>query len=429
MENKKGIIAETTTPKTFNTNNNSQNQPKQLELFPEVEPWPEPVDGVALANEIKGMLETYLYLPNGASTAITIWIMHTYGTECFDFTPRLYISSPMPGCGKSTLITLVEKLSYHALLLSNITAASMFRIISEYKPTLLIDEADTFLKNNEELRGIINAGYQRGGTVSRVETINKRQTVCLFPCYGACAIAGIGGTHKTIQDRSVNVIMVRKTSADKIERMRTRNIAKQAEEIRSKCMRFMFDNAYELSIARPPMPDFLGDRGADIWEPLFAIAQVISADLLTEITTACKHLQHSQENDDESSIRFQLLGDIRSIFESHPWATCISSTDLVGELIKIEESPWAEYGFGRGLNPHSLAKQLKFFGIYPRQIRGEGTRNRSYFKDNFQDAFDRYLPQSSEQAAAPAHAEVRHNGTIKTNEEVIDEAMKLFESY
>ena len=38
---------------------------------------------------------------------------------------------------------------------------NFFRVIQETRPTLLIDEADTFLQGNDELRGILNAGYTR----------------------------------------------------------------------------------------------------------------------------------------------------------------------------------------------------------------------------------------------------------------------------
>ncbi len=44
---------------------------------------------------------------------------------------------------------------------SNTSAASIFRIIERFQPTLLLDEADTHLKNNDELRGIINSGHHR----------------------------------------------------------------------------------------------------------------------------------------------------------------------------------------------------------------------------------------------------------------------------
>ncbi len=411
MLNEKATAGTEAMNKAFMSKCNAQSHESPAQIFPTLEPWPEPVDGAELADEIKALFDRYLYLPNGASAAVTLWVMHTYGLGCFEITPRLGIASPMPGCGKSTLMDLIGMLSYRPLQLSSITAAAMFRIIAEHKPTLLIDEADTFLKGNEELRGIINAGYEQGGKVSRVETINKRQVVSLFPCYAACAIAGIGTTHKTIQERSVNIIMERKTHADKIERMRKCEIRDKTVDIQRKCIRWVSDNADEISRARPNMPLYMSDRTADIWEPLFAIAETLSPEWLEQINHAAKVLKKAQPNEDDSSMRLQLLADIKNLFDGYSPDMFYSSGRMAELLNQMEEAPWSEFGYGRGLNPHSLAKQLRFFNIVPHQLRNGDTRNRGYDYSDFMDAFSRYLPKD-----APAQTEpekpVRHTCSI-----------------
>ena len=48
------------------------------------------------------------------------------------------------------------------MLAANITAAAIFRTIDAWSPTLLIDEADSFLgETGDELRGILNSGHTR----------------------------------------------------------------------------------------------------------------------------------------------------------------------------------------------------------------------------------------------------------------------------
>lgn len=393
------------------------------QMFPALEPWPEPVNGAELADEIKALFDRYLYLPNGASAAVTLWVMHTYALDCFEITPRLGIASPMPGCGKSTLMDMIGMLSYRPLQLSSITAAAMFRIIAEHKPTLLIDEADTFLKGNEELRGIINAGYEQGGTVSRVEIVNKKQVVSLFPCYGACAIAGIGSVHKTIQERSVNIVMERKTHADKIERMRKREIREITADIQRKCIRWVSEHADEISRARPNMPLYMSDRTADIWEPLFAIAETLSPKWLEQINNAAKVLKKAQPNDDDNSLRFQLLADIKTLFVGHSPDAFYASSRMAKLLNEMEEAPWSEFGYGRGLNPHSLAKQLRFFGIVPQQSRSEGNRNRGYHHSDFLDAFSRYLPEDAPAQAEPEKT-VRHTCSLDSPKGAVVEELR-----
>jgi hypothetical protein len=43
-----------------------------------------------------------------------------------------------------------------------------------HRPTLVIDEVDTFLPENEELRGVLNSGHRCDGEISRcVGTMNR----------------------------------------------------------------------------------------------------------------------------------------------------------------------------------------------------------------------------------------------------------------
>ena len=60
--------------------------------------------------------------------------------------PVLGITSPTPECGKTTCLTLLGALVPRACPASNITTAALFRAVEKWQPTLLIDEADTFLE-------------------------------------------------------------------------------------------------------------------------------------------------------------------------------------------------------------------------------------------------------------------------------------------
>ena len=56
---------------------------------------------------------------------------------------------------------LLPGLIFKALSTSDTSVAALFRSIEMWHPTLLIDEVDAFLPDNEELRGIINSGHGR----------------------------------------------------------------------------------------------------------------------------------------------------------------------------------------------------------------------------------------------------------------------------
>src|SRR5207245_6803084 len=97
----------------------------------------------------------------GAPEALAVWILHTYAFHLRDVTSYIGIESPEKRCGKTTLLTVLSELVNRPVVAANISSPAFFRVIEETRPTLLIDEGDTFLQGNDELRGILNAGYSR----------------------------------------------------------------------------------------------------------------------------------------------------------------------------------------------------------------------------------------------------------------------------
>jgi len=128
-------------------------------LFPQPNPWPEALSTIDVLTELVAAVTAYVILPAEAVTAIGLWILHTHALDSAQITPRLAILSPLKRCGKSTLLKLLATLVHRPLPTANLTAAALFRIVEAHAPTLLIDEADTFMHDNEALRGVLNAGH------------------------------------------------------------------------------------------------------------------------------------------------------------------------------------------------------------------------------------------------------------------------------
>ena len=106
----------------------------------------------------------------------------------------------------------------------NLSAAALFRKVSEGRCTLLLDEADTYLgtrvaKDHEDLRGLVNAGHRRGAVAYRC-VIDKGVRVEEFPAFCPVALAGIGDLPDTILDRSVVVAMKRRAPGEHVEPFR-----------------------------------------------------------------------------------------------------------------------------------------------------------------------------------------------------------------
>ena len=132
----------------------------------------------------------HIILAKHEATAVSFWTMHTHALEYAEHSPRLNILSPAKRCGKTTLLNTVSAIVYRPLHTESITIASLFRVVEKFHPTLLIDEVDSFLKDNEEMRGLLNAGHGRFGQVIR--TVGEDFEPRRFSVWGAVALTGIG---------------------------------------------------------------------------------------------------------------------------------------------------------------------------------------------------------------------------------------------
>ena len=57
---------------------------------------------------------------------------------------------------------------------ANMTPAALFRVIEQHAPTLVLDEVDRYLAQDEVLNGIMNAGHtRRTATVTRLIEVDS----------------------------------------------------------------------------------------------------------------------------------------------------------------------------------------------------------------------------------------------------------------
>jgi putative DNA primase/helicase len=360
--------------------------------FPEPEPWPEPINGARLLDDVADAIRNHVVLADAARDTAALWVIHAYLLDQFLVTPRLAITSPEKRCGKTTLLDVLGRLVLKALPAAHVTAAAMFRTIEACRPTLLIDEADTFLKGrnaSDELRGIINSGHRKGGFVLR--TVGDDHEPRAFATYAGCAIALIGRLPETVHDRSVVVSLKRRLPSEAIASFRP-DRAGHLDVLARKAARWAADNADRIGDADPEMPEGIFNREADNWRPLLAIANAAGDDWPERASEALK-AAHTTE-DDESRLAM-LLADIKGAFEEMK-ADRLASSSLVATLVAIEGRPWAEYGKkGKPMTQNQLARALKPIGIIPENIRLGDKVPKGYLLARFDDAFARYLSEGT----------------------------------
>src|SRR5262249_27330620 len=155
-----------------------------------VEPSPVPVDGTALLDRLRQIFRRYIVLPKGADIALALWVLHAWTYDAGDISPFMVLVSPTRRCGKTSVLILLQYLTPRSELASNISAAALFRYIEKEHPTLLIDEADSFVKDNEQLRGILNSGHTKTAAyVIRTVEVNGDHQPHRFSTWAPKAIA------------------------------------------------------------------------------------------------------------------------------------------------------------------------------------------------------------------------------------------------
>jgi hypothetical protein len=349
--------------------------------------------GAAILNDLRTAMRRYVVFPNPeAADAAVLWIAATHGQSFWAHAPRLAVISPVKRSGKSRVLDLVYELAHRPLLTVNTTVAALVRSLDEDDPpTVLVDEADALFGSkkaadgNEDLRGVLNDGFQRNRPLNRWD-VNHRRLEQL-QCFAMVALASIGDLPDTIQDRAVVIRMRRRAAGEMVQPFRDRRDAPALNQLRERLHKWVRSNKRQLRTAAPDMT--LEDRAADTWEPLFVVADLAGSDWPGRVRVAAEKLVEADAEADDVGVR--LLENIYTLFES---TTVLYSSTMVERLLELEDGGWSDWNYGRGLNQRGLAKLLRPFEIKPDSVRvgNEQTTKKGYRVEWFHDAWDRYCP-------------------------------------
>jgi putative DNA primase/helicase len=368
----------------------------------EIEPCSEFVTGSELLSEITASLDTHLVLPQHGSIAIALWVVHAHVHDAFYISPILTVESPEKRCAKTLSLELIQWLVPKPLPTSNITSAALFRTVETFRPTLLIDEADSFMRRNDELRGVLNSGHRKSSAVI-VRAVGDDHEPKTFSTWCPKAIALIGQLPDTLEDRSIVIEMRRKKKDELVRPFRVGRDDKVLGPLAQKAARWAQDHFNTLKNAGPETPGTLNDRQADNWRPLLAIADLAGGEWPRLAREAALGLSQVASDD---SARIQLLSDIRDIFKECD-KTELTSGELITSLIVMEDRPWPEWKKGDPLTKTQLARLLKPFGVRPDQLwidaDGKKTKKRGYRLEWFGEVFARYLPSETVEPVEPCN--------------------------
>jgi hypothetical protein len=357
---------------------------KQARQRPPSQPHGPPGSSADPLEIVLHLIEKYVAIAPEERMLIALWILHAPVFERFDVTPRLALLSPVRGCGKTTLLMLLELLAADPYRSDNVTGAAIYYLLDRQPHTLLIDEGDNLgLLNNPVLRAVFNSGHRRGGGISRYVSGRSRK----FPTFAPLAVAAIGDMPLPLLHRSIVISMQR--SSTLVARLDDRDPVFPATRVEIR----KWAAACKLN-PEPDMPSTLRNRAADNVRVLLAIADDLG---YGEAARAAALTLLAGRPDEDVGVL--LLIDIRRIFLT--WEVDrIATVALVKALLALDDGLWADWRGPnddrppRKLNQYDLSRLLRPFNIRPRTVRFSDGTSRGYMRAWFEAAWASYCPPS-----------------------------------
>ncbi|MCY4286826.1 MAG: DUF3631 domain-containing protein [Thiotrichales bacterium] len=357
------------------------------------EPWPDPVVGAALLGALKAKAEHYASLPEGGAVAVALWALYTWVFLAFAVSPYLMVTAPEREAGKTRVTELLSWIVRRPKPASDASVAALFRMIDRDGPTILFDEAQHFLKRRPEdpMRGILLAGFTRRlAAVDRC--VGESNEVRTFSTFAPKAMNGrkLAGMDDMLTSRSVVIPMTRATRP--LPELRA-DRDPVGEDLRRKCARWAADNEAMLRDADPDTDRLIG-RIAQVWRPLFAIADAAGGDwpMLARAAAYALSVSAAAVADGET-LGTMLLADIREVFQRMGDPERLSSKELDRALIELPERPWSAMPrTGKAITPQARGRMLAEYGIQAKTLRFDGGKDaKGYERASFAEAWAAYL--------------------------------------
>jgi hypothetical protein len=342
-------------------------------------------------DDVERFLARFVAYPSEhARIAHTLWIGHAHLMDAWDSTSRIAFLSPEPGSGKTRAIEVTELLVPNPVEAVNVTPAYLFRKVGECAPTILYDEVDTVFgpkaKDNEEIRGLLNAGHRKGAVAGRCVVRGKIVETEEIPAYCAVALAGLGGLPDTLLSRSIVIRMRKRAFNERIEPFRRPREVLAGHELRDRLSSWA--DAIREKVTWPDMPAGVEDRDADVWEARLAVADKAGGDWPRRARCAAVTLV-TESKESTPSLGVLLLRDIKTVFTDDE---VMFTAELITALNNLDEAPWAAVRKGdHPLNARYLSEHLRRYGIHPGTVRMNLRTAKGYKRVDFHDAWTRYL--------------------------------------
>jgi hypothetical protein len=180
-------------------------------------PWPSvtviafTVNEEQLFNELRQFFIEHLDVQNELFYDVyACFVMASWRCEDFKVVPYLFFIGPLSS-GKTRALECLQRLCYRGILAASMSAASLFRALEAWHPTIFLDETEIYnRKEMVEVLALLNSGYRKGQYAIRIEKIEEgTPQIAMFDTFGFKILAGTEELASTLQSRCIITPMSR----------------------------------------------------------------------------------------------------------------------------------------------------------------------------------------------------------------------------
>ena len=237
----------------------AERQATQKDDEEEEEVWPDPILDIGeVLDDAVVEVSRYIKATPAAIDTVVLWSAGAHVQQRADLhiniAPRIYVTSPVPGCGKTLLLEIIAALTPRSIMLSSTSVSGLFREIDARKPTLCLDEFDKQMAGaSQEHMAILDSGHRRTSAyVLRSAKTEDGQFIReKFSTFTAMAFSGIKKLPDAMTSRCIIVSLQRAGADDKLEHL-IDGASEKLTEIRRKLARWEKDLTDLPMVDRPP---------------------------------------------------------------------------------------------------------------------------------------------------------------------------------
>ena len=162
--------------------------------------------------------QRYAVVPDAAADAVSLWALQTWLVNKFTISPRLAITSPTKGCGKTTVLRFLNQVVRRPKRAGSISPPALFRAVEQFQPTILLDETEKYVEHGSDLHALMNDGHCKGATILRV--LGDKLELREFSIFGALAFVRNGRLPDDLEQRSIVIEMQRRRPGEQLTELR-----------------------------------------------------------------------------------------------------------------------------------------------------------------------------------------------------------------